>query len=1166
VLHHHLPGGIWVKREIGASAGVLALIAVILHTQFPESRVAPSQSGKGAGSESGAHESAAGHRREGPWIATRAFFHTGEPPDAPGARGGEKSPCGEADADASLPCLIQPASPVDLAQLRSFLGAPREEEDYHKQYSTWSLVATVADPVHTRLALFFDRQLEAIQRSLKEANWELAGRWVPWMGRVQSADTDVSERRNQRQLQREQEQLPGVLVFRRFDKLPPRQVLFVFLVPERPTDGISGPPFYAAMRLAHVLSPPQQVGILGPSFSGSFESLAALVLDWNQAHAHDPELIPPGTNFYGGTISSRQSAERFQQTTGMKFSSGIASSADYNDAFCGQFLDAYRVESHEVAFIMEDATAFAIDAQRQRERTKDCPASATYVFPRDISHLRNVYQEQTAAPPPKSPAGEGGVSFTIKDLNSGEDSMPVYSDQQTPLSQNSIVQSIMEDLRRRRIRIAYILATNVLDALFLTQLIRQQAPDTRILTEDPDVLFAAAAGQMPLKGTLFLSSYPMFFEGDQWLDGPRRQRMVFPSPDFEGMFNATQWVLAKIGAGTGVRERGFEHTQQGDARPGLWLLTLNRSGLMPLALMDGKDHVATWQMPPPPRSWFNTALALAAFACWCCFLVVRSNRSTTARWPDWLALGRNPIRRTARLVCILIGCLSLSAIQWFLFLPVWTSRFERLWPWALLASVVGPVAFVLPIGTALWIWDNSRPRHLDTATKVFLTIMCAVFILGILAWLRSCAGAGSAAFFFRFRALQLYSGSSPALPLILLGFTTLAGSLFYVTRLSRAGIARPRLKVAAFGPIAMALRRRYCELNRHISGPAQSMNRQWLRGRGMAVLLMALWVIALQPWKYASAFEHRWYNAALAVAVSFVLFCLLVECYDLWRIWDHLRELLKLIDLMPLRAAFKRVARPWPRRPIWASSHRLSKTAIARQMLAALQERQEILKTDDAQDDVLVMRDILPRRFDDVSPSNPKPRRPGQVTPDTLLQARWDYETVCARLAGKIVEQDLVPAWRDHVYSDPPEPPERETTEEGKLRSGSDFVAIQLARYLIYAVQQAQSVAWCISCCLLLLMLVLNSYAPQAPMLVSRFLAVLFVVAGVVVVRVFAGMERNALLSLIAGTQPGQLNQEFWLRLIGMGILPLLGILSHIFPSIADTAYSLLAPGVDAMH
>ena len=99
-----------------------------------------------------------------------------------------------------------------------------------------------------------------------------------------------------------------------------------------------------------------------------------------------------------------------------------------------------------------------------------------------------------------------------------------------------------------------------------------------------------------------------------------------------------------------------------------------------------------------------------------------------------------------------------------------------------------------------------------------------------------------------------------------------------------------------------------------------------------------------------------------------------------------------------------------------------------------------------------------------------------------------------------------------------------------------------------------------------MLILVLNSYSPQAPLLLGRFLAALFVVIGVAIFHVFAGLERNTILSRIAGTEPGQLNQEFWIQIIALGFLPLIGVLFHLFPSATTLFYSWVAPGVDVLR
>jgi hypothetical protein len=71
---------------------------------------------------------------------------------------------------------------------------------------------------------------------------------------------------------------------------------------------------------------------------------------------------------------------------------------------------------------------------------------------------------------------------------------------------------------------------------------------------------------------------------------------------------------------------------------------------------------------------------------------------------------------------------------------------------------------------------------------------------------------------------------------------------------------------------------------------------------------------------------------------------------------------------------------------------------------------------------------------------------------------------------------------------------------------------------------------------------------------------------GYVITWVFAQMERNPLLSRMARGKPGELNREFWFQLVGLGGLPLLGVLAHLFPSVSEFVYQWLAPGVQALH
>lgn len=211
-----------MKKEVGGSAGILALLALLIHTQYPpshESKGDQDNAAQAAQNRNKPSRSNEDEPREGPWIATRAFFQQGEPDLAPRAATARvHSPCpddlspdGLRQRHWSLSCLISPNEAPDYRQLRILLGLPDGSLEH---YQRWSIVASVADPLHTRLPLFADRQIESIQKSLQADNWQLAAQWLPWGDRFDPSESDIDERRRQRSLQRGQEQMPGVVVFR----------------------------------------------------------------------------------------------------------------------------------------------------------------------------------------------------------------------------------------------------------------------------------------------------------------------------------------------------------------------------------------------------------------------------------------------------------------------------------------------------------------------------------------------------------------------------------------------------------------------------------------------------------------------------------------------------------------------------------------------------------------------------------------------------------------------------------------------------------------------------------------------------------------------------------------------------------------------------------------
>jgi hypothetical protein len=81
----------------------------------------------------------------------------------------------------------------------------------------------------------------------------------------------------------------------------------------------------------------------------------------------------------------------------------------------------------------------------------------------------------------------------------------------------------------------------------------------------------------------------------------------------------------------------------------------------------------------------------------------------------------------------------------------------------------------------------------------------------------------------------------------------------------------------------------------------------------------------------------------------------------------------------------------------------------------------------------------------------------------------------------------------------------------------------------------------------------------------SVILVALFVITGVAIVKVYAEMHRDATLSHVTNTTPGELGTEFWFKILGFGFAPLIGLLTRVFPGIGDFVFSWLQPGISSL-
>src|SRR5277367_3559028 len=186
------------------------------------------------------------------------------------------------------------------------------------------IIATLPDPLHTHFSLLFDRFIEAIQQGAQDEGYEYDSSWLPWETEEPSfallPDQDAEDDRT-----KAREDQPGILLFRKAKPkdhhgpwAPYQEALIVFIVGEEPTRGIHRQQFQNAVAWINTLQgegkPP--VAILGPTFSGSFPSLAEL-LSYDQAHPGNTGPLETSAKelaVYSGSATSSDGALWLMQT------------------------------------------------------------------------------------------------------------------------------------------------------------------------------------------------------------------------------------------------------------------------------------------------------------------------------------------------------------------------------------------------------------------------------------------------------------------------------------------------------------------------------------------------------------------------------------------------------------------------------------------------------------------------------------------------------------------------------------------------------------------------------------------------------------------------------------------------------------------------------------
>jgi hypothetical protein len=177
--------------------------------------------------------------------------------------------------------------------------------------------------------------------------------------------------------------------------------------------------------------------------------------------------------------------------------------------------------------------------------------------------------------------------------------------------------------------------------------------------------------------------------------------------------------------------------------------------------------------------------------------------------------------------------------------------------------------------------------------------------------------------------------------------------------------------------------------------------------------------------------------------------------------------------------------------------------------------------------------------------------------------------------ATGIINDVLEPAWLseegrlEEIY--PPENgsqteenfarPDLPLSGEEDVRVGEAFVCLLYISYIQNILARMKTLIFSCSAVLVSMMLAVGFY-PFAPRVaIASWLLVLLLGLGGVVGWVYAGLERDKVLSLITNT-PARLGWEFWGRFAAFLLPPLLALITAQFPEASDLVASWVQPGL----
>jgi hypothetical protein len=1023
----------------------------------------------------------------------------------------------------------------------------QDQSDPRFKYNVDSIIAMLPDPIESGLSAKLDDEIDAIQRAAESQGYVLDRFKLPWPTPAEraakggEAEIDQSEdiepapegtphpgakppRRSE----------PGLLLFRDGHT---RRLLVIFLVGETPTSGIHKPALRKALQQACELHnafvsalprgecedncPP--ISIMGPTFSGSQDSLAFAIHDWrSQGSVGDGKTSCRDLKIrmISGSATSVDQ-HRFQNSDNIDFNATVIADSTALMELSRWIKDrGMGSDTGEgIAILSESNTGYGGGVRAALSQTVDqrlgaFSAALSLKFPIHISELQKAREgaatQASAADSLALALWNPNLPLAPAASRERRDIIPIYSQSEVN-SIELVLDQLLESIKQQRVGCVIIAASNVEDTIFLASEVRNSSPNVMLISLNASVLFLHSEVNPQLRGVFVASGYPLFTANQVWSNpfwGAQR-RVQFPSDTAEGAYNAT---VALLGDDKDMLDYGDPFNA--DARiPPLWVTMIGSGGLWPLATIPIRDD---------NRYLYERAR-------W------SSSRSPSYVWPGWPAAERLELFQLAMLVVTLLLC------------AVWAIASVK--PNILPASVDQFFA-----GATFDEWRVER--RIYQAAILFLLIAEMAIVMHYVSFKRFhglgvASPADATAALVAFRASSLGSRVSPLTPLL---FVLGAGLALCLGALRRTRLRESRQVLTPFldfeTPSFSGVADLETRVRRALARIAFNSPVWWL-----ATIVIVAMYTSLYWW------SGRWPIDGPSFACLFFIVSLLAylgiayAVYKLIAVWLSTRRLLRRLYWHPSRTGYEKFRREIPVDQDGGVDLLSSAPSLTASEIGLAQVRRMIAAGGSASESAREFAMPISAVRDSMTDWLNKAEQKLEFVMAAYGQSRWrdeirlkrEFEEHMSSLS-KVVARVYEPSWRGG------KPLSQESTAKDHQSSPPDYgeiyVASRVVDWLRQVMPQLQALAFSATVAMLLMLFAISSYPfPMSDRLLWFSWAVVVATVGAMV-WMFMSANRDRVMSLISGETPGRIdwNTSLLMNLVTHALLPLVVLLGAAFP------------------